>query len=259
LNWSVNYLLDWNESLSDYHNLNLNLAHSLPDIPRFVETRSMLLNRRGRIYGNGELNTENFVVCNQQTGLIVVIGKPPIASLKEAIAERVKAGVVLAFDDNISFVAEALQDWYSEKAILHLPDGALNLPEMPVEMVRFVSADEIAVLQNAPDDLKDELLIEADFTQIAGTVVDNKPVAFCYAGAITEMLWDVSIDTLVGYRHCGYAASCVAYMIHYYNTQGKQPVWGALESNQASLNLAKKLGFKAVDSLFVFEEIVKKP
>ena len=244
--------------MSDYHNLSLKLAHSLPDIPRFVETRSMLLNLRGAIYGFNESNLNNFVVCNRQTGLIVVIGKPPIASLREAIDQREKAGVVLAFEDNVFFVAEVLSDWYSEKAILHLPDGELNLPEAPPEIVRKVSPDEIEVIENIPKDLKEELHIETGFTMIAGTIVDGKPVAFCYAGAITETLWDVSIDTLDGYRHRGYAALCVAYMVHHYHNQGKQPVWGALESNQASLNLAKKLGFKAVDSLFVFEEIAKK-
>ncbi len=31
----------------------------------------------------------------------------------------------------------------------------------------------------------------------------------------------------------------------------KRPVWGALESNAASLALAKKLGFRPVDKLFV--------
>lgn len=244
--------------MSDYHNLSLKLAHSLPDIPRLVETRSMLLNQRGIIYGLEESNLDNLVVCNQQTGLIVVIGKPSIASLGEAIAQRAKAGAVLAFDENVSFVAAALPEWYSEKAILHLPDGTLNLPETPVGSVRFITTDEITALAEVPLDLRDELLTEANFVPIAAAIADGKPVAFCYAGAVTEKLWDVSIDTLEGYRHRGYAALSVSYMVHYYYNQGKQPVWGALESNQTSLNLAKKLGFKAVDSLFVFEEIAKK-
>lgn len=250
--------MNCDENVSDYHNLNLKLAHSLSDIPRFVETRSMLLNQRGTIYGFEASNPESFVVCNRQTGLIAVIGKPPIVSLQEAIAERARTGAILAFDDNLSFVAEALPEWNSEKAILHLPDGVLKLPEVTEGSVRFITTDELDGLADVPLNLKEELLTEANFALIAAPIVDGKPVAFCYAGAITETLWDISIDTLEGYRHRGYAALSVAYMVHHYHNQGKQPVWGALASNQASLNLAKKLGFKAVDSLFVFEEIAKK-
>jgi RimJ/RimL family protein N-acetyltransferase len=32
----------------------------------------------------------------------------------------------------------------------------------------------------------------------------------------------------------------------------KRPVWGAVESNRASLGLAAKLGFRPVDTLFLF-------
>ena len=239
--------------------LNVRLAQTLPDIPRFVETRSMLMNHRGVIYGFDESQSGNYIVCNRQTGLIVVIGTPSLASLNEAITQRPKRGVVLAFADNVSFVGEALSDWLCETAILHLPEGLLTLPDVPAGAVRFVSRDDIVALKGVPLDLKEELLIEADFEQIAATIVDDKPVAFCYAGAITETLWDVSIDTLEGYRHRGYAALSVAFLVQHFKQQGKQPVWGALESNKASLNLAKKLGFKPVDALFVFEENSKKP
>jgi hypothetical protein len=37
------------------------------------------------------------------------------------------------------------------------------------------------------------------------------------------------------------------------HTSGKEPVWGALESNAASMGLAAKLSFVPVDRVFVFE------
>ena len=79
-------------------------------------------------------------------------------------------------------------------------------------------------------------------------------VSFCYAAAETEGLWDVSIDTLEGYRRQGHAAACAVYMVrHVRDTTGKEPVWGALISNAASMGLAARLGFVVVDSYFVFE------
>ena len=100
--------------------------------------------------------------------------------------------------------------------------------------------------------LRDELTIESRAgTPIAAACVDEHPVAFCYAGAVTETLWDVSIDTLELYRRRGFAAQCAAYLIRRLAEDGKRPVWGAAESNAPSARLAAKLGFTPVDSLVV--------
>ena len=40
---------------------------------------------------------------------------------------------------------------------------------------------------------------------------------------------------------------------HMRDTTGKEPVWGALLSNVASIGLAARLGFVPVDRFFVFE------
>ena len=120
-------------------------------------------------------------------------------------------------------------------------------------MVRFLSKEEIETLEDIPAQLREEMLVEARHTQIAATVIDDKPVSFCYAGAVTEALWDVSIDTLEPYRKMGYAALAVSFLVDWFNRQGKAPVWGAVESNMASRRLAARLGFTAVDELFVYE------
>jgi RimJ/RimL family protein N-acetyltransferase len=77
-------------------------------------------------------------------------------------------------------------------------------------------------------------------------------VSFCYAASVTETLWDISIDTLDEYRGQGHAALAVAFMVRRMARQGKRPVWGAEESNTASMALARKLGFEPVDRLIVF-------
>jgi hypothetical protein len=45
----------------------------------------------------------------------------------------------------------------------------------------------------------------------------------------------------------------VIHMIEYMREQGKQPVWGAEESNRASMNLAAKLGFVEADRITVIQ------
>ena len=78
------------------------------------------------------------------------------------------------------------------------------------------------------------------------------PVSFCYPAWITERLWDVSIDTLEGHRGQSLGARAVRFMIDLMAADGREPVWGALESNTASLRLGAKLGFVPAGDLVVF-------
>ena len=229
------------------------LARGLPDIPRFVETRAMLLANQCEIFGYEEGDEASFVVYHREIETIAVIGKPSGEALIQAVESGDRQGDVLAFTDNFSHVESVLPDWRSERAALHLLGGSPSLPVVPDGMVRFLRQGEVTALSGLSDELAEELAVAAKLTEIAATMVDNQPVSFCYAGAITEALWDISIDTREGYRNRGFAALCVAFLIDHYNREGKHPVWGAFESNTASMKLAAKLGFVPVDELLVFE------
>ena len=89
-------------------------------------------------------------------------------------------------------------------------------------------------------------------------ILFERPAAFCYAGAVTESLWDVSIDTLEPYRRQGYATRCAAFVIEQMRAAGKEPVWGSLFSNVASAQLAARLGFVPVDTIVVFARPILK-
>jgi predicted GNAT family acetyltransferase len=106
-------------------------------------------------------------------------------------------------------------------------------------------------IEGASPALLQELQRAALIGKLAATFVEGKPVSFCDAATETETLWDIGIETLEPYRGRGYAALCVAYVIDQMGRRGKRPVWGAEESNSASMNLAAKLGFRAVDRLTV--------
>ncbi len=240
--------------LANYPDLLLQLAQALPDIPRFIETRGMLLANACEVLGLNQTNGLNFVVRSFHTGLISVIGKPSIDAIRRATQQNKNQNVVLAFEDNLSFVAEALSSRKVDRAILHQRNDSIRLTDVAPNLVRYISGEEIFAHTGLSDALKAELLIASRNTRVAATVVEGQPVSFCYAGAETETLWDVSIDTLAGFRGRGLASMCVTFLILEMKKQGKQPVWGALESNKASLRLAKKLFFEPVDSLFVFEE-----
>lgn len=262
-------------------NTSRRLAALLPDIPCWLETRGMLLSGGSEVFGLREGGTPHFVVRDTVTGALSMVGRPDAAAVREAAAKSAGSteGLLCQADDE-AYVAPHLPGWRRETAVLHLlassarlpkflvggPGGMIATPyaapgDIPIPadrrlddvVIRFISTAELASATGIPDDLRKELTIAVVRGRLAATFVNGAAASFCYAGATTETLWDVSIDTLEPFRRHGYAGLCVAYVIDQMNREWKRPVWGAVESNEASLRLASKLGFGPVDRIIVFE------
>ena len=188
--------------------------------------------------------------------LVSVVGRPAGERVSEAVSRNGNSGAVIAMPENASSVARTLPGWEMRPAILHLL-GEGGLTEMPEGEVRLLSGPE--GLRALPSGLREGLRAELEGalergTPLAASFVEDVPVSFCYVASETEGLWDVSIDTLEGHRRRGHAGRCAAFMVrHMRETAGKEPVWGALETNAASMNLAAFLGFVPVDRYFVLE------
>jgi GNAT superfamily N-acetyltransferase len=228
------------------------LAALLPDVPRFVETRGMLLEGRCEVLGLERGPSPSFVTRDGEEKLVCVVGSPTRDAISEAVARNGDAGEVIAMPENAARVAEALPGWRALPVVAHLLGESERLPEAPEGAVRFLSGPED--IGHLPPGLRAELeRALRGGTPVAAAFVGGDPVSFCYAGWETERLWDVSIDTLDGYRRRGYAAWCAAYAIRHMRALGKQPAWHALESNTASMELAARLGFVPVDRFFLFE------
>lgn len=225
------------------------LAASLPDIPRWVEVRSMLLRGQGTAQGLVEGDEPVFVAEYDDHGQASVVGRPAADVIRD-VASR--CAEMWAVPENSDWVNAALLGWKRESADIHLPGPELRLPEPVPGLIRVVDAQDVARTAMAADlrkELKDEL---GDGTRILGAWVDGQPVAFCYAGSVTEGLADVGIDTLEGWRRRGYALQVAAAVIRDVLADGRTPVWGAMDSNIASRAMAMRLGFVKVDTLVLF-------
>jgi GNAT superfamily N-acetyltransferase len=235
------------------------LAALLPDVPRFVETRAMLLEGSCEILGLEEdAASPTFVVRDGEEDLVCVVGYPVREAIAEAVARTGNAGAVIAMPENVSRVAQAVPGREPQPAILHLLSETERLPGATEgEPVRLLSGPE--ELRLLPPGLRAELRAELERALRRGmpavaAFVGEVPVSFCYVASETEGLWDVAIDTLEEHRRRGHAARCVASLVrHMRDTADKEPVWGAVESNAPSMELAAKLGFVPVDRVFVFE------
>ncbi len=222
------------------------IARLLPDVPRWVEVRGMLLAGYGRAEWVDAGPPPSFVAFDPDA-LAVVIGQPPDEVIRAA-ADRVRE--VLAAPENVDRVAALLADWKPEPAAIHVLHSDSRLPDVPDGSVREPSRAELEAVPEK--ELRQQLLSEVDAgTRIVAAYDAGVPAAFCYAASATEEWWDISIDTLETHRRQGHAARCVAFLIREMARLGKRPVWGAVESNVGSLGLAAKLGFRRVSTLYL--------
>ena len=238
--------------MTDLMSLGHSLADRLPDVPRWVEARDLLRGGACEILGLREEPELSFVIRDTEPlGGIIVVGAPGDGAIRAA-AGRNSGGSLIARLDQAERIARLLPEWTATRAILHLLGDAPRLPRVAPGQVRFVDAAELRRM-DVPAALAEELAIGAAGSPVAATFVEGRPVSFCYAGGITETLWDISIDTLPEHRRRGCAALCVAHLIHHMRAMGKQPVWGSDVANPPSWMLARKLGFVPVDEVALFD------
>ena len=224
------------------------IAAKLPDLPRWVEVRDLLLSEEGEISGFQEEPRLSFVLRETDGDSLFVIGAPAAATVRAEVQGLGRGGQVIAPSEAAPWLIQILSGWTFSRIVIHTLRDA---PCVPPGAARFLDPRTLDRLPIDPE-LLEELRRGASHSPIAAAFVDQQPVSFCYAGAETESLWDIAIDTLPEHRRRGHAAQCAAHMIRHMQAQGKQPVWQAVETNPASWRLAHKLGFGPIDELTLF-------
>lgn len=227
------------------------LAERLPDIPRWVEARHLVLT--GAFEAFGLKGRDPLAVAIRETGddgAVFVVGRPSDQAVLSATAGA--GGDLIAGPEAADWLADLLPGWTANRARLYRSGDPGRLPMAREGEVRLT---DLAAIEREPIDaeLLQELREAAARTEIAASFANGRPVAFCYAGWVTETLWDVAIDTVEDFRRQGHAGRVAAFMIRRMAKGGRRPVWCALEENPASWKLAEKLGFVAEDEIMIFE------
>ena len=249
----------------------------IPDQPQWVDTRGMLLTGRARVTfpAPPRFATDGFVVELASRALLSAIDDPPPALI--AARARAMAGDVnvLVPPEGAAGVAAGLPGWVGRPVRLHALPQAMPWEATTDPGVLVAEQDAAPALDHVPASLRHEILDALDGhpaarfvpgelperaaedasptgLPVAFAFVEGLAVAFCYPVLQTERYWDLSVDTLDGYRGRGLAGRAARTMIRHLRGRGQSPVWGALESNGASLALARRLGFVEVGRLTVF-------
>lgn len=210
----------------------------------------MLLSGRGHIVGPAA-GDPPVMVSSPAVLLAVVIRWDDAAALQRALAlvpREFSLVAPLDAEDTLVRLTGARRREYATLFQLPPADAARLAP---IEGARLLREDEYRWLDYLPPLLRGELRDACAYSPIAATFVDDRPVAFCYCGWETDSYWDVSIDTLDGYRRRGLASAAAVCLLRLMAARGKTAVWGSVDSNAASAGLARKLGLAEVDRLLV--------
>jgi hypothetical protein len=235
----------------------LALLEQLPDEPRWVAVRAMLGSPHAELLGGGSIASDVVVrLVHGAVSAIAVVGHPPADAIVHGVRETNAMTPLLAQIDNAAHVAASLEasvggaPWSGEKMILHRLGAHAEVSRTSGALVRLLGPDD--PLDHLPPGLRHEMTHARQMAPVCSVFVGDRPASFCYPCWVTDRLWDVSIDTLEGFRGRALAGPAVTFMVDHMRRTGREPVWSALESNRASLRLAAKLGFEPTDRIVAF-------
>jgi hypothetical protein len=228
------------------------LAAALPDLPRWVAPRGLLREHRCdvRLGPEGKRGAGYLVLEHGSPEAFAV--HRPVSSLVAQLGdlEMPPERILVPIEDAERWRA-LLPGWREQAAVVQVHPAPGTLPKA-VHETRFLTLEDVVTLGELPDSLGIQLERALTRGPVAAAFEAGRPVAFCHAAYRTETWFDLSIDTLEGYRRRGFATSAAAYLIHQQLAQGRKPVWGALDADTASMSMAKKYGFRAVDRMMMF-------
>jgi GNAT superfamily N-acetyltransferase len=248
----------------------------LPDEPRWVAVRGMLLSGRARVVADPEADPrlDGFIITVPDVSLAAVVGAPARALIAATLAGLTGDVNLLAQQEDAAHAAAALPPWVRHTAVLHVLPGVMPWEAEADPGTRVFGRGNAPRLDHVPEPLRRELrdalagrttarFVGGAIPQVtappgpvhvpmAAAWAGRLPVAFCYPVWQTERWWDVSIDTLDTHRRQGYAQRAARALIRHQRAAGRAPVWGALEGNKASRALAARLGFIEAAGLAVF-------
>ena len=229
------------------------LASSLPDLPRWVAPRGLLREGRcGVLLGPEGRRGAGYLVLEPGGKIAFAVHRPVASLVAQLHSQGPRVRQIAAPIESSEPWRALLPGWREQPAVLHVHPSPESLPR-PTHPTRLLTLADVDAFASLPPALAEELTHALTTGPVAAAFDGARPVSFCYAAYRTESWFDLSIDTLDQNRRRGFATSAAAHLIHQQLAEGKRPVWGALDADVASISMAKKYGFRAVDRMMVFQ------
>ena len=133
----------------------------------------------------------------------------------------------------------------------------LFLSNVSLEKYNFCKVDEYSYNETHGSVVPNQFWNNAnDFMQYGvgySLIYDNQSVAIAFSAFIHDNMLELGMETKEEYRRNGFASIVSAKLISYCIENKLEPIWACRLANQASYNLAMKLGFEPVVYLPYYE------
>ncbi|EKU98991.1 putative acyltransferase [Leptolyngbya sp. PCC 7375] len=229
------------------------LAHCLPDSPQTVISSHCL--RRGLAKAWIKGSVSSFAAAIVQ---IESCPSEPISFGQDIedlvqILENVQNWDCIIVDYEIakqlgSVIESALAHSVSYMDDVYFVPGR-RIPKIGHACVRELTLKDMPLLEKtANDELKigcwrDSRSLLTDGI-IAAAIVDQQIVATSGTAALSDGYAEIGVYTEPAYRRQGLALAAASLVVNRVQETGRVPVWSAGSTNVASIEMAKKLGFK---------------
>ncbi len=127
----------------------------------------------------------------------------------------------------------------------HPTPRRLLAPERPVELIGADTFDP-ALFQAWDDESIEEIIQAVRRGPLYVVLEEGQALAVAHAFSETERFFDVALETRSDRRRGGLASSAFLALTQAQLDAGREPLWGAAETNAPSGSLARRLGFEAV-------------
>ena len=208
----------------------------IPDTPATLEFRAIALDPRSQAYRSGD----GLLLVDSCCELACAVGRVSRADVGPLYRSGDLECELLADEQAHAALGEV--QGFGPAAILTL-GGPFQPALKPVDglTVRELRADDS--LDHVPSGILAEVTRWRTRTDIVCGVIEGVVRCVAYAPWSTETLADISIDTMPYDRQKGIGSHVASALIEQLLRNGRAPVWGAAESNFASLLVARKLDF----------------
>jgi len=222
---------------------------SLPDLPRWVAARGLLLSRRGFAY---DVDESCRIVCGRKDHLVVPVTLTLSPQLEAVATREVPDGSIVLQDIMLPAARYFLPEWNAEPATVYTlsSDTAKSWP-VPQWPTAPLTAEQIEAAPDVPALLRDRLLDASTRMPVWAASADGRPAAFCYASLATETWFEVVVETLEPARSRGLGRAAAMGLIVDRMLHGLRPVFTCVRCNQPAQAMARALGFEAVDLVWV--------
>ena len=222
---------------------------SLPDLPRWVAARGLLLSRRGFAI---DVDESCRIVCSRRDRLVVPVTITLSAQLEAVAAQEVPDAAILLQDIMLPAARYHLPEWNAEPVtVFTLPIDKARAWPVPTWPTGPVTVEQLQSSSQIPAGLLDRLLDASSRAPVWAASADGQPLAFCYASQTTESWFEATVETVEPARGRGLGRAATMGLVVDRLLHGLRPVYSCVRSDAAANGLAHKLGFEAVDMLWL--------